>query len=151
MKGKVFSICVIALLSLSSMAWAAGVDGKWIAKVAATQGQEDSEITLTFKADGKKLTGTLNNSLMPGDIEIQEGKIEGDKVSFSLSRNFGQSDMKVVWKGTLAGDEIKFTRGIEGGMGGGMGGPGGGGMGGGMGGPGGGAGASTEIIAKRAK
>ncbi|MFC1838161.1 hypothetical protein ACFL1N_01170 [Thermodesulfobacteriota bacterium] len=76
---------------------------------------------------------------MPGDAAIEEGKIEGDKISFSLKRNFGQNDMKVVWKGTVAGDEIKFTRGIEGGFG---------GMGGG---PGGGPGASTEIIAKRAK
>ena len=146
MKGKVLSFCVIALLAMFSTAWAADVDGKWIAKVAGTQGQQDSEITLTFKADGTTVTGTLNNSIMPGDIEIQEGKIEGDKISFSLKRNFGQSDMKVVWKGTVAGDEIKFTRGIEGGMGG----PGGG-KGGGMGGPGGGAPPSPEIIAKRVK
>ncbi len=139
-------LCVIALLSLTSAAWAADVDGKWLAKVAGTMGQEDSEITLTFKAKGSKVTGTLNNTAMPGDVEIQEGKLEGNNISFSLSRNFGQSDMKVVWKGTVAGDEIKFTRGIEGGMGG----PGGG-MGGGMGGPGGGAPAAPEIIAKRVK
>jgi len=142
MKGKVLSFCVIALLAMFSAAWAADVNGKWVAKAAGGQGQ-DSEITLTFKADGAKVTGTLNNSAMPGDVEIQEGKIEGDKISFSLKRNFGQSDMKVVWKGTVSGDEIKFTRDIEGG---GMGGPGGG-----MGGPGGGAPASPEIIAKRVK
>ncbi len=149
MKGKIFSFCLIVLLALISTAWAADVNGKWIAKVAGTQGQQDSEITLIFKAAGATFTGTLNNSMMPGDIEIKEGKIEGDKISFSLTRNFGQSDMKVVWKGTVSGDEIKFTRGIEGGMGGpggGMGGPGGG-----TGGPGGGAPASPEIIAKRAK
>ncbi|MFC1495752.1 hypothetical protein ACFL6W_10760, partial [Thermodesulfobacteriota bacterium] len=93
-----------------------------------------------------------NNSIMPGDVAIEEGKIEGDKISFSLKRSFGQNEMKVVWKGTVAGDEIKFTRGTEGGFGGPGGGPGGGGPGGGSGGgPGGGPGASTEIIAKRAK
>ena len=42
--------------------------------------------------------------------------------------------MKVVWKGKVSGDEIRFTRGIEGGM-----------MGGGPGGA-----AAPEIIAKRA-
>ena len=77
---------------------------------------------------------------MPGEVAIEEGKIEGDKISFSLKRSFGQSEMKVVWNGTVAGDEIKFTRSIEGGFGG-MGGPGGGG----------GPGASTEIIANRVK
>ena len=111
------------------------VDGKWIAQVAGTMGQQDSEITLIFKTEGSKVTGTLNNTLAPGDVTIEEGKLEGDQISFSLKRNFGQSDMKIVWKGTVAGDEIKFTRGIEGGMGG----------------PGGGGGASTEIIAKRAE
>ena len=136
MKGKIFSIFAIVLLALSSTAWAADVDGKWIAKVAGTQGQQDYEITLTFKADGKKVTGILTNTRIPGDVEIKEGKIEGDKISFSLTRNFGQNDMKIVWKGTVAGDEIKFMRSVEGG---------------GMGGPGGGGGASTEIIAKRAK
>ena len=139
MKVKVFLTGVIVLLALFSIAWAADVNGKWLAKVAGTQGQQDSEITLTFKADGAALTGTLNNSMMPGDVPIEEGKIEGDKISFSLKRTFGQNEMKVVWKGTVAGDEIKFTRGIEGGFG---------GMGGG---PGGGAPASPEIIAKRIK
>ena len=135
MKGKLFSFCAIVLLALVSTAWAADMNGKWIAKVAGTQGQQDAEITLTFKSDGAKLTGTLNNSLMPGDVAINDGKIEGDNISFSLNRSFGQSDMKIVWKGTVSGDEIKFTRGIEGGMGG----------------PGGGAAPATEIIAKRSK
>ncbi|MFC1838179.1 hypothetical protein ACFL1N_01260 [Thermodesulfobacteriota bacterium] len=144
MKGKFISIGIISLLVLVTSAWAADINGKWVAKAPGGQGGGESEVTLIFKAEGKKLTGTLNNTLMPGEVAIEEGMIDGDKVSFSLKRNFGQSDMKVVWKGTIAGDEIKFTRGTEGG---GMGGPGGG-MGGG---PGGGPGASAEIIAKRAK
>lgn len=134
MKGKVFSISILVLLVLLTSAWAADLTGKWIAQVSGGEGQEDSEITLNFKADGAKFTGTLNNTQMPGDIDIKEGKIDGDKVSFSLSRSFGENEMKVVWKGTISGDEIKFTRALEGGAGG----PGGGG-------------AATEIIAKRSK
>lgn len=134
MKVKIFSFCVIALLSMVSTAWAADVNGKWIAKIAGTQGN-DFEITLTFKADGAKVSGTLNNSTRPGDIEIKEGKIEGDNISFALIRSTGQSDIKVVWKGTVSGDEIKFTRSIEGYMGD----------------PGGGAPPSLEIIAKKVK
>lgn len=135
MKGKIFSIFVFVILVMSLVAWGAEVDGTWIADVSGAQGQQDYKVTLTLKADGKKLTGTLNNSMMPGDVAIEEGKIEGDSISFSLKRNFGQSDMKVVWKGTVSGDEIKFTRGIEGG---------------GMGGPSGGA-PSSEITARRTK
>jgi hypothetical protein len=134
MKGKLISIGAIVLLILAS-AWAADATGKWIAHTPGGQGQGDSEITLVFKVDGNNLTGTLNNSLMPGDVAINEGKISGDDISFSLMRKFGENEMKVIWKGKIAGDEIKFTREAQGGM---------------AGGAGGGA-APTEIIAKRAK
>jgi hypothetical protein len=136
MKGKIISIGAVVLLALAS-AWAADVTGKWIAHAPGAQGQGDSEITLVFKVDGENLTGTLNNSLMPGDVVLNEGKLSGDDISFSLVRKFGENEMKIVWTGKISGDEIKFTRVAQGGM---------------AGGPGGGGGAPpTEIIAKRAK
>ena len=144
MKNKMFLLGIAMLLGFIMSAWAADVAGKWIAQASGGQGGT-SEITLIFKVDGTTLTGTLDNSLMPGAIEIKDGKIEGDDISFHVLRSFGENEMKVVWKGKVAGDEIRFTRGIEGGMTGG--GPGGGG---GAGGAGGGA-AAEEIIAKRAE
>jgi hypothetical protein len=143
MKNKMLLIGAIILMMFIVSAWAADVTGKWIAQ--APTGQGTSEITLIFKVDGATLTGTLDNSQMPGAIEIKDGKIQNDDISFHVLRSFGENEMKVVWKGKVAGDEIRFTRGIEGGM-----------MGGGSGGPGGGAGAGggsaeTEIIAKRAE
>ncbi len=128
MKGRIISAGAIILLALTS-AWAADVAGKWTAHVAGGGGQGDSDITMVFKVDGEKLTGTLNNSLAPGDVEISDGKVSGDEVSFSLKRNFGGTDLAVVWKGKIAGDEIKFSRTAQGGPG----------------------GAPTEIVAKRAK
>ena len=116
------------LLTLTS-AWAADVTGRWTALVPAAQGQGESTITLVFKVADDKLTGTLNNSLMPGDVEIKDGKVTGDEVSFSLMRNIGGTEMTVVWKGTISGDAITFTRSTQGGAG----------------------GAPTEIVAKRAK
>jgi len=113
-------------------ALAADAAGKWVAHVPAVQGQAESDITFVFKVDGGNLTGTLNNSAQPGDVELKEGKVSGDEISFSLTRNIGGTEMKVVWKGKMAGDEITFTRALQGGAG-----PGGG--------------ASTEMTAKRAK
>jgi len=97
--------------------------------------QGDSDVTLTLKVDGNTVTGTLNNSQVPGDVEIKEGKVTGDEVSFFLMRTIGQTEMKVLWKGKISGDEIKFTRSTEGGA---AGAPAAGG-------------APTEITAKRAK
>jgi hypothetical protein len=113
-------------------ALAADVAGKWTGQVPAAQGQAESVITFVFKVDGDNLTGTINNSQQPGDVELKEGKVTGDDITFSLTRNIGGTDTKVVWKGTIAGEEIKFTRSVAGGAG-----------------PG--AGAVTEITAKRSK
>jgi hypothetical protein len=129
MKQKIITAGVLVLLALTASAWAADVAGKWTAHVPGAQGQGDSDITLVFKVVDGKLTGTINNSLVPGDVEIQEGTISGDDVSFSLKRSIGGADLTVAWKGKISGDEIKFTRTAQGGAG----------------------GAPTEIVAKRAK
>lgn len=112
MKIKIISVVAIVLLATTS-AWAADVAGKWTAHVPAVQGQAESDITMNFKVTDGKLTGTLNNSAQPGDVEIKDGKIAGDDVSFSLVRSIGGADTTVVWKGKISGDEIKFTRGTQ--------------------------------------
>ncbi len=130
MTRTLISAAAIVLVAATSV-WAADAAGKWTAKVPGAQGQGESEITLVFKVADDKLAGTVNNSLAPGDVEINDGKIVGDDISFSLKRNIGGADMTVLWKGRISGDEIKFSRTTQGG------GPGGG--------------AATEILAKRAK
>jgi hypothetical protein len=126
MSSRVALVAALVVFAVSS-AWAADVTGKWTAKVPGPQGE--SEITLNLKMDGTTVSGTLNNTQAPGDVEIKDGKSSGDEISFSLTRRIGNADMKVVWKGMVSGDEIKFTRTTEGGAG----------------------GAPTEIIARRAK
>ncbi len=90
-----------------------GIAGKWLAK------DGDSEIKLEFMAEGSRLTGTIENTRMPGAIEFKEGKIEGDKISFSYVRQMGGRDFNINWTGTLSGDELRLKRGFAGGMGGG--------------------------------
>ncbi|MFC1840882.1 alpha/beta hydrolase [Thermodesulfobacteriota bacterium] len=96
-----------------------GINGKWLIK------DSNNEIKLEFKADGPKLTGSIENTQMPGAIEFKEGKIEGNNVSFSYTRQMGGQGFDLEWTGTLSGDELKLKRGIAGG---GMGGFGGGRM-----------------------
>jgi enterochelin esterase-like enzyme len=83
-----------------------GAAGKWIIK------DGENEIKLELKVDGSKLTGTLVNPQMPGAIEIKNGKIEGDKISFDYVRQMAGQDITIVWTGTLAGDEMKLKRGV---------------------------------------
>jgi hypothetical protein len=125
MKNRILAASVLILLALTASAWTGDVAGKWTAK-----GAGGADITFVFKVAEGKLTGTVTNSLSPGDAEIQDGKINGDDVSFSLKRNINGTDTTVLWKGKIAGDEIKFTRSTQGGAAG---------------------GAPTEMVAKRAK
>lgn len=87
-----------------------GASGKWLIK------DGDNEMKLELKAEGSQLTGTIENPQMPGAIEFKEGKIEGDKISFSYVRQMNGQDMKISWSGTLSGDEIKLKRDAGGGM-----------------------------------
>jgi hypothetical protein len=91
---------------------AADVTGKWTAQVPGRNGQT-REVTFMLKQDGAKLTGTTSGR--QGDTPIADGKVEGDTVSFTVTRNFNGNQMKMTYKGTVTANEIKFTQQREGG------------------------------------
>ena len=87
-------------LTLSTSAFAADVTGKWTAQVPGRDGQT-RETTFNFTAAGEKLTGTVSGR--NGDNPIADGVVKGDDLSFSVSVNFGGNDMKLLYKGKVAG------------------------------------------------
>ena len=103
---------LLGLLSLTALA--ADITGKWTAQVPGRGGQT-RDVTFNFKVDGNTLTGTVSGP--QGDMEISDGKIDGDTISFTQTMEFNGNSMKFVYKGTVSGDEIKFTRTREGGEG----------------------------------
>lgn len=104
---KRFSLFLSLLLCVSFLALAAGIDGKWTAQVPGRQGQA-RETTFTFKAEGEKLTGTMSGR--QGDIQIADGVIKGNEISFTVTQTMGDNQVKRTYTGTLAGDEIKMKR-----------------------------------------
>jgi hypothetical protein len=110
-------VCAIALLALAVLpALAADVSGKWVAQVPGRDGQT-REQAFTFKQDGEKLTGNVSTPM--GEQEISEGKVSGDDISFVVVMKMQDREMKQLYKGKVAGSEIKFTREMQGGPGGG--------------------------------
>ena len=102
-------INVCTLLAIAAVvALAAGVDGKWTG-----EGGRGGTQTLTLKADGAKLTGTMSTQM--GELPISDGKVDGDKVSFTLNIEFNGNSISQKFNGALAGDELKMT--VEGGRG----------------------------------
>ena len=94
-------VCACAALLM-----AADVTGKW-KMTFTTQDGQTRENTLSLKADGEKLTGSISGRA--GDTEITEGKVKADDLSFVVVRNFNGNEFKMEYKGKVSGNEIKFT------------------------------------------
>lgn len=112
MKYRMVTFAAVLVLAGAALAWAANIDGKWVAQVPGPQGQT-REQTFIFKADGEKLTGTVTTQR--GEAPISDGMIKGDEISFTQTFEMQGNSVKVIYKGKISGDEIKFTRAREGG------------------------------------
>ena len=112
MKNVLQAGILLALAALS--VFAADPTGKWAAEMP---GRDGNTMTITFnlKADGDKLTGTVGG--MRGDTDISDGKVDGDKVMFSVVREMQGNKMKQNYTGVIEGDVIHFTVVREGGPG----------------------------------
>jgi hypothetical protein len=105
-------LAVLALLGAFVMtAAAADVTGKWVAEVPGRQGNTMTS-TFDLKADGSALTGSVTTPR--GEMPIQDGKVDGKNVSFSQTMKMQDNEIKLVYKGVVDGDQIKFTRTREG-------------------------------------
>ena len=99
-------VCLVAVVLFAAVASAADVNGKWKAEFQTPEGQTRTN-TFTFKAEGEKLTGSVMGQA--GEAPIQNGKISGDDISFSVVRNFGGQEVTIQYKGKVSGDTIQFT------------------------------------------
>ncbi len=99
-----------ALLALAG--WAGDISGTWTGQLTGPDGNGIS-LTYSFKQDGEKLTGTVAGP--QGDpIQIEEGKVQGDKISFSVHVDFN-GGTKFLSEGTVKGEEITLNTKAEGG------------------------------------
>ena len=104
---RMTSIAVMILLVVAA-AFAADLTGKWSGEVPGRNGAATA--TFVFKVDGGKLTGTMTGP--QGEATLEEGKVAGDKITFSTTGG----NAKILWEGTASGDQIKMTRTREGGQ-----------------------------------
>jgi len=97
-------LCLMALFAFTVSA--ADVSGTW--KGTAQTPNGPVERTFVFKVDGNKLTGETTSDMF-GKSTIENGKVDGDNISFSITVNFQGNEGKVDYKGKVDGDQIKFT------------------------------------------
>ena len=96
---------LVLTFAFASFVSAADISGKW--KGTAETQFGTFERSFDFKVDGNKLTGETSSDRF-GKSTIEDGKIDGDNISFTISINFDGNEGKVAYKGKVTGDVIKF-------------------------------------------
>ncbi len=98
---------LLVLMTLFALAAsAADVSGTWKGSADTPNGKV--ERTFVFKVDGDKLSGETTSDMF-GKSAIENGKVEGDNISFTITVNYQGNEGKVNYKGKVDGDQIKFT------------------------------------------
>jgi hypothetical protein len=111
---KLLRLALILMATVALYASDTDVTGTWKAVFVGPMGERPkmfTKVMLDLKVDGNKLTGMAHIKGWPGDAEITDGKIDGDRFSFTtigtLSSSSGYPKMRYV--GTLTGKEMKLT------------------------------------------
>jgi hypothetical protein len=105
---KLFSLCLAAVFTLALTPVAAhaatDVTGAWTGSASGGGGGGDFTLTFNFKQSGTTLTGTVDGG--QGDpLPIANGKIDGDKISFTVEFN----GTTITHEGTVSGDQITLN------------------------------------------
>lgn len=100
------AVCLLLTLAATVNAEDKKADptGTWKWSFTGQNGQT-RETTLKLKLEGDKLTGTVSGR--NNDTAIENAKIKGDEISFSVTREFNGNKMTAKYNGKLSGDSIK--------------------------------------------
>lgn len=97
-----FAVCVLAISLV-----AADATGKWVGEVKLANGQA-LPFVAHLKQDGTKITGKLDGINGAPDVEIMNGKIDKDTITFNGVRQINSAEVKFNYTGTVDKDTIAF-------------------------------------------
>jgi hypothetical protein len=96
-----YLFAVVALVLSTMVVCAASIDGTWKGTMETPMGAMEN--TITLKADGANLAGSVKTEFF--ESKIENATLKGDKVSFVITMDFGT----LKYDGTLAGDDLNFS------------------------------------------
>jgi hypothetical protein len=104
---QLFVLVLLVLAASAGSAMAADITGKWTASFDTQIGVQN--YTYEFAVKDGVLTGKAKSE--NGETALQNGKVEGDTVTFVENLQFQGMDIRIEYKGKItSADEIKFTR-----------------------------------------
>jgi len=109
-----------ALLACALAASAVEIDGVWTAQTTPRKGKAADKPAATFTLDLKtrdgKITGTVSmaGKRKPVVLSVQNGKLDGDRLSFTTVQHSKKADVAFSWQATAGAGQIDGTRTREG-------------------------------------
>jgi hypothetical protein len=112
---------IFLFIILAPLAVAGDVTGQWtydettgVQVMGHTRPGAHETVTITLKADGNTLTGTVTHPRtgarnVPDVKHISHGQIDGNNLTFETVGVLFGTQMITHWSGTLDGDIINFT------------------------------------------
>lgn len=109
MRIRLFGLLAL-LIATALPAAAADLAGRWTAEFDSPIGVQ--KYVYVFSKSGDALAGeaTYEHSMGKGTVQLQNVKLEGDKVAFDEPLSIEGNEITISYSGTLAGDELKLTR-----------------------------------------
>ena len=109
-----FSRYFLALASVTALSagllFAGDPAGDWKASVDVNG--NDVPLTFHLKVKDASVTGAIEG--MPTTpADIQNGKLEGDNITFTAVTDYQGNSVKLIYKGKIDGDQIKFSVGTD--------------------------------------
>jgi hypothetical protein len=111
MKMRFFGVLALLVAAAVSAA-SAGLAGRWTAEFDSPIGVQ--KYVYEFKNSADVFTGeaTYEHSMGKGTVQLQNLKLDGDKVSFTEPLTIDGNTITITYSGTLAGDELNLTRNV---------------------------------------
>ncbi|MFL6548035.1 MAG: hypothetical protein ACJ8OJ_05030 [Povalibacter sp.] len=111
MKIRFFALAAL-LLATVLPASAADLLGRWTAEFDSPIGVQ--KYVYEFKKAGDALAGeaTYEHSMGKGTVQLENLKVDGDKISFDEPLKIEGNEITITYSGTLAGEELKLTRNV---------------------------------------
>lgn len=107
---RITVVSALLLLTFAAFVRAADPSGRWTSTFSTDVGEQ--QYTFEFKVMGSALTGTAKSNLL-GETQLQDGKIDGDKISFVENASFQGMPLRITYSGTMtSADEIAFSRNV---------------------------------------
>ncbi|MFO1498590.1 MAG: hypothetical protein U1G07_09390 [Verrucomicrobiota bacterium] len=116
--GSMLGTLACALLALSAVTRVQAADekkadasGTWTWTVPGRDGGPGRQSTAKLKVEGDKLMGTVSSpgrqGAEPRETAIENGKVKGDEISFTVTREFQGNKFTQKFMGKVSGDSIK--------------------------------------------